>query len=129
METLLSNHSNTLEEVELVKCYHVGKNDLADLFSCKNLKKVKILQSILGYAAIELQDVKFKCRDLKELQLSIVQPEMDYEHDDFSEEEEENEDLLPRGRLERFGRWMERKAEEAYTEIGSLSKLESLSLG
>ncbi|KAF9343583.1 hypothetical protein BGX34_006583, partial [Mortierella sp. NVP85] len=82
LETLLSNHSNTLEEVELVHC-QVNCYDLVDLLSCRNLKKVKILQSSDGDGAIELHNVKFKCRDLKELQLSIVQPEMDYEDDDF----------------------------------------------
>ncbi|KAF9343553.1 hypothetical protein BGX34_006624, partial [Mortierella sp. NVP85] len=127
--TLNENHCETLENIVLANCRSVESDDLVDLFSCRNLRKVIIQQCFIGYAAIELQNVKFKCRDLKELQLTMVQPEMDYEHDDFSEEEEENEDLLPRGRLERFGRWMKRKAEEAYTQIGSLSKLESLSLG
>ncbi|KAK3823066.1 MAG: hypothetical protein J3Q66DRAFT_330773 [Benniella sp.] len=130
MATLLSNHSNTLEEVELVNCRHANPGDLLDLFSCRNLKKAKIQQRGDGNAAIELQTVEFKCHDLKELQLSIVQPAMNPQTDDFGEEEEEeHEALLPGGRHERFGRWVRRKAEEAYTEIGSLSKLESLSLG
>ncbi|KAK3823067.1 MAG: hypothetical protein J3Q66DRAFT_366271 [Benniella sp.] len=130
MATLLSNHSNTLEEVELVHCRQVYSHDLVDLFSCRNLRKAKIQQSSCGGAVIELQNVKFKCHDLKELQLTMAQPDMNPETDDFSEEEEEeHDDLLLGGRRERFGRWIRRKAEEAYTEIGSLSKLESLSVG
>ncbi|KAK3823065.1 MAG: hypothetical protein J3Q66DRAFT_437479 [Benniella sp.] len=130
LETLSEIHYKTLEEVELVDCRHVDSDDLVELFSCRNLKKVKIQQSETGRSTIELQNVKFKCHDLKELQLTMVQPDMNPETDYFSEEEEEEyEDLLPRGRIERFGRWIRRKAEEAYTQIGSLSKLESLSVG
>ncbi|KAF9343935.1 hypothetical protein BGX34_006209, partial [Mortierella sp. NVP85] len=121
LRTLNEDHCETLEDVELANYRAVKSEDLVDLLSCRNLKRVKLQLKDNGDAAIELQDVKFKCRDLKELQLRIAQPKMDYELDDFSEEEEENEDLLPGKRLERFGRWMERKAEEAYTQIGSLS--------
>ena len=129
LETLSEIHYKTLEEVELVNCRHVDSDDLVELFSCRNLKKLKIQQSDTGRSTIELQNVKFKCPDLKELQLTMVQPDMNPETGYFSEdEEEEYEDLLPRGRIERFGRWIRRKADEAYTQIGSLSKLESLSV-
>jgi hypothetical protein len=45
-------------------------------------------------------------------------------NDDEVEDEDEDEDRT----YERFYSWVERKAKEAYAQIGSLSKLESLSL-
>ncbi|KAF9360612.1 hypothetical protein BGX34_007666 [Mortierella sp. NVP85] len=127
--TLNENHCETLEDVELTECRHVESDDLVDLFSCRNLKQVKIQQKYGGRSAVELQNVKFKCHDLKELQLTMVQPDMNPVTDAFGEEEEGHEDILYGKRLERFRRWIRCKAEEAYTEIGSLSKLESLSVG
>ncbi|KAK3818654.1 MAG: hypothetical protein J3Q66DRAFT_368730 [Benniella sp.] len=131
LETLLENHCETLEEVELVNCQEADSKNLGELFLCRNLKRVKIQQSTSDGAVIEFQHVKFGCRDLKDLQLTMAQPDMNPGTDYFGEEdeEEENEDPLPGGHLERFGRWVRRKAEEAYSEIGSLSKLESLSVG
>ncbi|KAK3806803.1 MAG: hypothetical protein J3Q66DRAFT_358504 [Benniella sp.] len=129
METLLDNHHDTLEEVELVNCRKVHSNDLAGLFWCRNLKKAKILQSGIGDAVLEFQNVEFRCHDLKELHLTLSRPRVDPEQDEFGSDEEdydENEDLD--SRLERFEAWVRRWAKEAYTQIGSLSKLEILSL-
>ncbi|KAK3823071.1 MAG: hypothetical protein J3Q66DRAFT_424641 [Benniella sp.] len=129
LETLLDNHYNTLEEVELVKCRYVDSKNIGELLLCKDLKRVRIQQSTSDGAAIEFQHVEFRCRDLKELQLTLHRPDIDplddpFGSDDEEEDEEEDEDRV----YERFSSWEERKAKEAYAQIGSLSKLESLSL-
>ncbi|KAK3823068.1 MAG: hypothetical protein J3Q66DRAFT_137810 [Benniella sp.] len=129
LEILLENHYNTLEEVELVNCRKVQSNDLGVLLSCKNLKRVKIQQSTSDGAAIEFQHVEFRCRDLKELQLTLHRPDIDPLHDPFGSDDEEEDEEEDEDRVyERFSSWEERKAKEAYAQIGSLSKLESLSL-
>ncbi|KAK3823075.1 MAG: hypothetical protein J3Q66DRAFT_437489 [Benniella sp.] len=128
--TLLEHHFGTLEEVELMNCHSVQDTDLVELFECAGLEKVKIQQSSTGRAAIELQDVRFGCYDLKELQLTLRLPELDAEQDEFSGADDDDyyddEDFSRRHEL--FSYWMRRRATEAYTEIGSLSKLETLSL-
>ncbi|KAK3823074.1 MAG: hypothetical protein J3Q66DRAFT_330791 [Benniella sp.] len=127
LATLSRNHSKTLEEVELANCQDVKSEDVAGLFLCKNLKSVKIWRGRKGCAGIEIQDVNFGCHDLTELQLTITQPNVDPEHCDFgSDEDEDYEDFC--ARLERFDEWLCRISERAYTQIGSLSKLETLSL-
>ncbi|KAF9344628.1 hypothetical protein BGX34_005469, partial [Mortierella sp. NVP85] len=126
MRTLLDHHYNTLEEVELVNCRFVDSQDLRELLSCKNLKRLKIQQSTTKGAAIEFQDVEFECRDLKELQLTLHRPDIDPLDELFGSDDDEEKD---NDRVhERFYSWEKRKAEKAYTQIGSLSKLESLSL-
>ncbi|KAF9362851.1 hypothetical protein BGX34_005391 [Mortierella sp. NVP85] len=127
LATLSRNHSKTLEEVELANCKDVKSKDVAELFSCRNLKSVKIWTGRTGYAGMEIQDVRFGCHELKELRLTVTQPNVDPVHCDFgSDEDEDYEDV--HGRLERFDEWVRCMSEKAYTQIGSLSKLETLSL-
>ncbi|KAF9362850.1 hypothetical protein BGX34_005390 [Mortierella sp. NVP85] len=127
--TLLDHHFGTLEEVELVNCHSVQDTDLVELFQCTHLKKVKIQQSGKGRAAIEYQDVRFECYDLKELQLTLSLPGIEAEQDEFSggDEDDYYDDEFGK-RDELIWHWIRRKTKEAYTEIGSLSKLETLSL-
>jgi hypothetical protein len=127
LATLSRNHSKTLEEVELANCQDVKSEDVAELFSCRNLKSVKIWRGRKGCAGMEIQDVRFGCHDLKELQLTITQPNVDPEHGDLGSDEDEDYEGFC-GRLERFDEWVRRVSERAYTQIGSLSKLETLSL-
>jgi hypothetical protein len=126
MEALVNNHSGTLEEVELANCRMVRGCDIVRLFSCRNLKKAKIQQIRTGSAAMQFQDVRFGCHDLKELQLTLAQPEINLNPDDYGPEEDELYEFV--AARERVETWMRGKASEAYTEIGSLSKLETLSL-
>jgi hypothetical protein len=115
--------------VELVNCRKVRSEELGELLSFKNLKRVKIQQSSSDGAAIEFQHVEFGCRDLKELQLTLHRPDIDPLHDSFGSDDDDDDDEKDDDRLyDRFNSWEARKAEEAYAQIGSLSKLESLSL-
>ncbi|KAK3823073.1 MAG: hypothetical protein J3Q66DRAFT_424642 [Benniella sp.] len=133
LETLSRHHCETLEEVELVNCRNVESSCLVPL-RCRNLKKARIQQSRSGSAAIELQDVRFACHDLKELQLTLAMPYFDKEEYDYSpdsdldsDEEEDPSDYFERC-LAEFGDCIQNWAKDAYTQIGSLSKLETLSL-
>ncbi|KAF9362852.1 hypothetical protein BGX34_005392 [Mortierella sp. NVP85] len=133
LATLSRQHRETLEEVELVNCHSVESFSFVELFLCRNLKRVKIQQSRTGSAAIELQDVKFACRDLRELQLTLEMPYFDKEEyelseDDFDSDEELDSDDYYERCLEKFEECVKDWAKDAYTEIGSLSKLETLSL-
>ncbi|KAK3823072.1 MAG: hypothetical protein J3Q66DRAFT_137827 [Benniella sp.] len=134
LETLSRHHCETLEEVELANCRGVESSSLVKLFSCRNLKRVKIQKGRTGSAAIDLQDVRFLCHDLKELQLTLEMPYFDkleygydIEDDLDSDEEVDSDDFFERC-LEKFEECVKDWAKDAYTEIGSLSKLETLSL-
>ncbi|KAK3823069.1 MAG: hypothetical protein J3Q66DRAFT_424637 [Benniella sp.] len=126
MEALVNNHSGTLEEVELANCRMIRGCDLVELFSCRNLKKAKIHQSSTGSAAMQFQDVRFGCHDLKELQMTLAQPETTLNPGDYGPEKDEVYKFV--AAHERVEAWMRGRASEAYTQIGSLSKLETLSL-
>jgi len=136
LETLLENHRETLEEVELANYRSFYDDKHVELLSCRNLKKVNIHRSSTSYVAIELQEVKFGCRDLRELQLTLAMPYFDKEEcgsgsdedGDEDGDEDEDEDECFFRRLARFRVCVDGWSKEAYTQIGSLSKLETLSL-
>ncbi|KAF9362843.1 hypothetical protein BGX34_005383 [Mortierella sp. NVP85] len=140
IESLLMDHTRTLEEIELARCRNVRRKDFINLFSkCRILKKAKIQPDDTKKADMEFQDIASQawvCSDLNELQLTLGQ-HVDLEEMEFSSSEEgsededeandnENSDIR---RLRRFMAWEHRKVTMAYRQIGRLVKLEKLWLG
>ncbi|KAG0222438.1 hypothetical protein BGX31_009155, partial [Mortierella sp. GBA43] len=150
MITLVDYHSNTLEEVELLKCREVYSQDLAYLFTkCRNLRRVKVEPGnvggiSMGDCAISFEDVAFEewaCCNLRELHLVLAKPYFDYfevpegesgggnDEQDDSEEAAEAEEERRRLRLEEHETWVIELAGIVYGQIGRLVKLETLFLG
>jgi len=141
IESLLMDHTRTLEEIELVRCRNIRREDLKSLFSkCRNLKKAKIQPDDAKKADMEFQDIasqEWVCSDLNELQLTLGRHvdlgEMEFSSseegsEDDGEANDDNEDSEIR-RLRRFIAWEHRKATMTYRQIGRLVKLERLWLG
>ncbi|KAK3823077.1 MAG: hypothetical protein J3Q66DRAFT_424655 [Benniella sp.] len=141
MKTLVMDHFRTLEEVELVNCQSVHRDDFVSLFSmCRNLKKVEIQPSMWSESTMEFRDVasrEWVCHDLKELHPILsgsrnpggteFESDGDDVHDDGGDGGESGEDRGSDSRHQQSEDWM-RQGREAYRQIGRLLKLEALCL-
>ncbi|KAF9396332.1 hypothetical protein BGX21_009578 [Mortierella sp. AD011] len=113
LETLLDNHLNTLEEIELIDCVMAKSENLQYIFTCcKNLRRFWATPGDGGSVELSFADISregWVCLEMRELRLNLI---LDDAVNVF---------------YDKAG--AASMAKKAYAQIGQLVKLEKLSLG